>query len=154
MKVMVNYYNCIAPTVEQVKQMSYMQLSQKFYDAFKQCGTSLKSPSLLANFMPNSYSLAWDASLFLLNNLLHMYSNCAMLDDAFRVFCQTSHANTFTWNTMLHALVHSGQMQEAKNLFDEMPVRMRDSVSWTTMISGYCQNGFSAHSIKTFKSKL
>ncbi|TKY69048.1 Pentatricopeptide repeat-containing protein mitochondrial [Spatholobus suberectus] len=41
-------------------------------------------------------------------------------------------------------------MRVAENLFDEMPVRVRDSVSWTTMISGYCQNGFPAHSIKTF----
>lgn len=154
MKVMVNYYNCIAPTVKQVKQMSYMQLSQKFYDAFKQCGTSLKSPLIARKLHAQLILSGLDTSLFLLNNLLHMYSNCAMLEDAFRVFGQTSHANTFTWNTMLHALVHSGRMREAKNLFDEMPVRMRDSVSWTTMISGYCQNGFSAHSIKTFKSML
>ncbi|BAU01864.1 hypothetical protein VIGAN_11120000 [Vigna angularis var. angularis] len=134
--------------------MSYMQLSQKFYDAFKLCGTSLKSPLIARKLHAQLILSGLDASLFLLNNLLHMYSSCAMLDDAFLVFRQTSHPNTFTWNTMLHALVYSARMREAENLFDEMPARMRDSVSWTTMISGYCQNGLPAHSIKTFTSML
>jgi len=140
--------------VQQVKQMSYMQLSQKFYDAFKLCGTSLKSPPIARKLHAQLIRSGLDASLFLLNNLLHMYSNCAMLEDAFCVFRQTSHRNTFTWNTMLHALVHSDRMHEAEKLFDEMPTRMRDSVSWTTMISGYCQNGLPAHSIKTYISML
>nr|KYP45786.1 Pentatricopeptide repeat-containing protein At2g22070 family [Cajanus cajan] len=83
-----------------------------------------------------------------------MYSNCGLVDDAFCVFREANHANVFTWNTMLHALVDSGRMREAEKLFDEMPLRVRDSVSWTTMISGYCQNGLLVHSIKTFMSML
>lgn len=53
---------------------------------------------------------------------------------------------------MIHAFVNSGRMSEARDLFDQMP--LRDSVSWTTMISGYCQNGYPSHSIKTFISML
>lgn len=55
---------------------------------------------------------------------------------------------------MIHAMVGSGRMSEAEHLFDEMPKRVRDSVSWTTMISGYCQNGLHARSIETFTSML
>ena len=130
--------------------MSYMQLSQKFYDAFKLCG----SPPIARKLHAQLILSGLDASLFLLNNLLHVYSNCGMVDDAFRVFREANHANIFTWNTMLHAFFDSGRMREAENLFDEMPHIVRDSVSWTTMISGYCQNGLPAHSIKTFMSML
>ncbi|KAL2322501.1 hypothetical protein Fmac_026880 [Flemingia macrophylla] len=131
-------------------EMSYMQLSQKFYDAFKLCG----SPAMARKLHCQLILSGLDASLFLLNNLLHMYSNCGLVDDAFHVFREISHANVFTWNTMLHALVGSGRMREAENLFDEMPLRVRDSISWTTMISGYCQDGLPAHSIRTFMSML
>ncbi|KAL5185284.1 Pentatricopeptide repeat-containing protein [Glycine soja] len=130
--------------------MSYMQLSQKFYDAFKLCG----SPPIARKLHAQLILSGLDASLFLLNNLLHVYSNCGMVDDAFRVFREANHANIFTWNTMLHAFFDSGRMREAENLFDEMPLIVRDSVSWTTMISGYCQNGLPGHSIKTFMSML
>ncbi|XP_027362374.1 pentatricopeptide repeat-containing protein At2g13600-like [Abrus precatorius] len=134
--------------------MSYMKLSQKFYDAFKLCGSSLKSPPIARKLHAQLIRSGLDASLFLLNNLLHMYSNCSLIDDAFRAFREAIHRNTFTWNTMLNALVHSGRMSEAEHLFDEMPMTERDSVSWTTMISGYCQNALPAHSIKTFTLML
>lgn len=131
-------------------EMSYMQQSQKFYDAFKLCGSPPMARKLHAQLILSGL----DASLFLLNNLLHMYSNCGLLHDAFRVFREANHANVFTWNTMLHAFLYSGRIREADNLFDEMPLRLRDSVSWTTMISGYCQNALPAHSIRTFMSML
>ncbi|XP_057445287.1 pentatricopeptide repeat-containing protein At2g13600-like [Lotus japonicus] len=135
-------------------QMSYMEISEKFYNAFKLCGSSHKSPRIARKLHAQLILSGLDASIFLLNNLLHMYSNCALIDDAFRVFRETHHRNAFTWNTMIHALVDSGKIIDAENLFDEMPVRMRDSVSWTTMMSGYCQNGLPAKSIKAFTSML
>ncbi|XP_004506730.1 pentatricopeptide repeat-containing protein At2g13600-like [Cicer arietinum] len=133
---------------------SYMQISQKFYDAFKHCGFSLKSPHIARKLHAQLILSGLDTSLFLLNNLLHMYSNCALLHDAFQVFQETNHRNIFTWNTMIHALVDSGRMSQAEKLFDEMPVRVRDSVSWTTMLSGYVQNGIYARSVETFSLML
>ncbi|XP_061348310.1 pentatricopeptide repeat-containing protein At2g13600-like [Gastrolobium bilobum] len=130
--------------------MSYMQISQKFYDAFKICG----SPPIARKLHAQLILSGLDASIFLLNNLLHMYSNCGLINDAFLVFSEANDRNNFTWNTMIHAFVDSGRMREAEHLFDEMPVRVRDSVSWTTMISGYCQNGHPEDSIKTFASML
>ncbi|XP_073225589.1 putative pentatricopeptide repeat-containing protein At1g68930 [Cicer arietinum] len=116
---------------------------------------SLSNPhTLLANFMFNFILSGLDTSFFLLNNLLHMYSNCALLRNAFQVFHETNHRNIFTWNTMIHALVDSGRMSQAEKLFDEMPVRVRDSVSWTSMISGYVQNGIYARSVQTFSLML
>ncbi|KAK7263913.1 hypothetical protein RJT34_31512 [Clitoria ternatea] len=134
--------------------MSYMQVSQKFYDAFKLCGSSLKEPPIARALHAQLILSGLDASIFLLNNLLHMYSNCGLLHDASRVFRETHHRNTFTWNTMLHAFVDSGQVTQAQHLFDEMPHTLRDSVSWTTMISGYCQNNLPTLSINTFTSML
>ncbi|GAU43070.1 hypothetical protein TSUD_194240 [Trifolium subterraneum] len=134
--------------------MSYMQISQKFYDAFKHCSFSHKSPHIARKLHAQLILSGLDTSLFLLNNLLNMYSKCGLIHDAFQVFQETYHRNIFTWNTMINALVNSGRMNEAENLFDEMPVRVKDSVSWTTMISGYTQNGFHARSIETFSLML
>ncbi|RHN78397.1 putative tetratricopeptide-like helical domain, DYW domain-containing protein [Medicago truncatula] len=130
--------------------MSYMQISQKFYDAFKQCSFTHKSPHIARKLHAQLILSGLDSSLFLLNNLLHMYSNCGLTHDAFQVFQETHHRNIFTWNTMIRALVSSSRMSDAEKLFDEMPVRVKDSVSWTTMISGYSQNGFHSRSFETF----
>ncbi|KAJ1401441.1 hypothetical protein SESBI_28818 [Sesbania bispinosa] len=50
--------------------MSYMQISQKFYDAFKLCGSSLKSPPIARKLHAQLILSGLDASIFLLNNLL------------------------------------------------------------------------------------
>ncbi|WJX17066.1 hypothetical protein P8452_07020 [Trifolium repens] len=134
--------------------MSYMQISQKFYDAFKHCSFFQKSPHIARKLHAQLILSGLDTSLFLLNNLLHMYSNCGLINDAFQVFQETHQPNIFTWNTMINSLVNSGRMNEAEKLFDEMPVRVKDSVSWTTMISGYIQNGFHTRSIETFRLML
>lgn len=49
---------------------------------------------------------------------------------------------------MISGLVDSGWMSEAKKLFDEMPER--DSVSWTTIMSGYFRNGQSENTVNIF----
>ncbi|CAK8562957.1 unnamed protein product [Lathyrus sativus] len=130
--------------------MSYMQISQKFYDAFKHCSFFSKSPHIARKLHAQLILSGLDSSLFLLNNLLHMYSNCGLTHDAFQVFQETNHRNIFTWNTMIRAFVNFGRITEADKLFDEMPVRVKDSVSWTTMISGYIQNGFHERGVETF----
>ncbi|XP_057816438.2 pentatricopeptide repeat-containing protein At3g12770-like [Cryptomeria japonica] len=42
-----------------------------------------------------------------------------------------------------------GNMQQARELFDQIP--QRDAVSWNAMIAGYAQNGFGEKAFETFK---
>lgn len=129
--------------------LSYMEITQKFYDAMKAC-TLLNSIPIAQKLHAQLITSGLDTSTFLQNNLLHMYCNCGLIDDAFQVFRESNYRNIFTWNTMIHGLVDSGRMKEAEDLFEKMP--LRDSISWTTMISGYCQNGRPSDSIKVFLS--
>ncbi|KAL5576001.1 hypothetical protein UlMin_017700 [Ulmus minor] len=130
-------------------QQSYMEISQKFYQAMKAC-SSLSSIPLAQKLHAQLISTGLDSSIFLQNHLLHMYSACSLLDDASRVFYTIHNPNVFTWNTMINGLLDSGRIRDAEKLFDEMPVR--DSVSWTTMMSGYFRNGRIEDSLIVFAS--
>lgn len=132
-------------------QQSYMELSQTFYEAMKTCA-SLKSIPIARQLHGQLISIGLDSAIFLQNHLLHMYSQCSLVDDACRVFDSIQQPNVFSWNTMISGLVDSHRMMEAEKLFDEMPVR--DSVSWTTMMSGHFNNGQPAKTIKVFASMV
>lgn len=93
-----------------------------------------------------------EASIFLQNHLLHMYSNCGLTGDAYRVFDSIEFPNVYSWNTMISGLTESGQMREAEKLFEEMPGR--DTVSWNSMMSGYFHNGELEATIKVFLSMV
>ncbi|KAJ0989260.1 hypothetical protein J5N97_007616 [Dioscorea zingiberensis] len=47
--------------------------------------------------------------------------------------------NLHSWNTLIDCYCKLGSLNEARQLFDEMP--QRDAVSWNTMISGYDRHG-------------
>ncbi|KAL1321828.1 hypothetical protein AAHE18_14G154300 [Arachis hypogaea] len=119
------------------RSMPYSYLSyQNLYETLEHC-SSLKFPRDARVLHGHLILSGWYASVFLRNSLLHVYSNCHLTNDAFRLFHEsTTHRNVFTWNAIIHALLSS------------------DSVSWTTLISGYSHNGLPAHSIQTFASML
>ncbi|KAL5539500.1 hypothetical protein UlMin_045987, partial [Ulmus minor] len=87
-------------------QQSYMEISQKFYQAMKAC-SSLTSIPLARKLHAQLISTGLDSSIFLQNHLLHMYSACSLLDDASRVFYSIHNPNVFTWNTMINRLLDS-----------------------------------------------
>ncbi|KAE8037377.1 hypothetical protein FH972_009966 [Carpinus fangiana] len=128
-------------------QLSYMELSQKFYEAMKACA-SLKSTPIAQKLHAKLISTGLDSSIFLQNHLLHLYSNCNLINDACRVFMNIEHRNVFSWNTMISGLVGSGRMSEAEKMFEEMPER--DPVSWTSMMSGYFHNGQPENTVNMF----
>ncbi|KAL5538087.1 hypothetical protein UlMin_046024 [Ulmus minor] len=96
--------------------------------------SSLSSIRLARKLHAQLISTGLDSSIFLQNHLLHMYSACSLLDDASRVFYSIHNPNVFTWNTMINGLLDS------------------DSVSWTTMMSGYFRNGRIEDAIIVFAS--
>lgn len=142
-----NLILCHDPSMEQ----SYMQLSQKFYEAMKACA-SLRSIPIARKLHAQLISVGLDSAIFLQNHLLHMYSRCSLIDDARRVFFSIQHPNVFSWNTMISGLLDLGHIGEADKLFNEMPGR--DSVSWTTMMSGHFHNGQPKDAIKVFASMV
>lgn len=130
-------------------QLSYMELSQKFFEAMKAC-TFLGSTSIASKLHAQLISTGLCSSVFLQNHLLHMYSKCGLINEALRVFFNSEQRNVITWNTILNGLLDSGRVREAEKMFDEMPIR--DPVSWATMMSGYFRNGQAVDTIKLFVS--
>ncbi|XP_023520702.1 pentatricopeptide repeat-containing protein At2g13600-like isoform X2 [Cucurbita pepo subsp. pepo] len=122
-------------------QLSYMELSQKFFEAMKAC-TFLGSTSIASKLHGQLISTGLCSSVFLQNHLLHMYSKCGLISEALRIFFDSEHRNVITWNTILNGLLDSGRVREAEKMFGEMP--LRDAVSWTAMMSGYFRNGQAA----------
>ncbi|XP_015872705.2 pentatricopeptide repeat-containing protein At2g13600 [Ziziphus jujuba] len=131
------------------RQQSYMEVTQNFCEALRAC-SSIGDVLIGRKLHAQLISMGLYASVFLQNHLLHMYSNCNWIDDAFRVFYSIQNPNVFSWNTMINGLLDSGRVGEAEKLFEEMPVR--DSVSWTTLMSGYFRNGRPQETVKVFAS--
>ncbi|CAN1190318.1 Pentatricopeptide repeat-containing protein At2g22070 [Linum perenne] len=87
-------------------------------------------------------------SVYLMNNLINLYSKTGSISDAHKVFDRMPVKTNFTWNGILSGYARKGEVEEARQLFDEIPDR--DSVSWTTMISCYNRKGKFDNAIEMF----
>ncbi|XP_062028387.1 pentatricopeptide repeat-containing protein At1g32415, mitochondrial [Rosa rugosa] len=73
-------------------------------------------------------------------SLIHMYSAYGVMDYADFLFMK--HSNTpsvQSCNSMINGYLQIGQLEQAQNLFDRLPIR--DKISWTSMITGYFNVG-------------
>ncbi|XP_024517968.1 pentatricopeptide repeat-containing protein At2g21090-like [Selaginella moellendorffii] len=85
-------------------------------------------------------SLGLDRSeLPLANSLIKMYSRCASVRDAKRVFDGMIHRDLVSWNTIIAALATNGHFDLALEAFNRM--NQRDRASWNTMIVAFSQLG-------------
>lgn len=57
--------------------------------------------------------------------------------------------NVASWNSMVSGLAKCGNVDSAREVFDEMPEK--NVVSWTGMISGYAQNGYFYETLALFE---
>ncbi|KAH7651121.1 TPR-like protein [Dioscorea alata] len=60
--------------------------------------------------------------------------------------------STFETNEQLKALINSHRLHDARHLFDQMP--HRDSITWTTIISGYLRSSNSSEALSLFSLLL
>ncbi|CAN6443441.1 unnamed protein product [Victoria cruziana] len=58
--------------------------------------------------------------------------------------------NLFVASALVFFYAGLGRIGDARKLFDEMPVR--DSVLWTTMVSGYAQRGLAEEALKIYRT--
>ncbi|KAJ4960296.1 hypothetical protein NE237_020206 [Protea cynaroides] len=81
------------------------------------------------------------ADIFVPNSLIDTYSKCGAcgVAAARKLFAVMENRDVVSWNSMVAALVKSGDLMEGRQLFDEMPEK--DTVSWNTVIDGYVKAG-------------
>ncbi|KAI3445440.1 hypothetical protein Pfo_002105 [Paulownia fortunei] len=113
--------------------------------------------------------MGFKGDVYVVNNLINMYSICGHADDARKVFDGSPLLDLVSWNSMLAGYVLRGSVEEAKLFYAQMPKRNviasnsmivllgksgrvseahqlfneleeKDLVSWTALISCYEQN--------------
>ncbi|KAE8075827.1 hypothetical protein FH972_014514 [Carpinus fangiana] len=77
----------------------------------------------------------FEADLFVRNSLIHMYSVCGRIGDAWIVFDTWPDLDLVSWNTMIDGYVKNGEVGVARELFDDR--YERDVFSGKSMIVGY-----------------
>nr|XP_043629437.1 pentatricopeptide repeat-containing protein At5g48910 [Erigeron canadensis] len=90
---------------------------------------------------------------FVLSNLVRMYVMCGAMDEACVVFglgvLSSGLSEVVLWNVMVDGYLRVGDVEKARNLFNQMP--RKSVVSWNSMISGYAQNGFFVEALELFR---
>lgn len=83
-------------------------------------------------------------------SLVQMYSSCGHVSCARKLFDGLTLKRVSLWNAILAGYAKLGDMANARSLFECMPEKDRDVVSWTALISGYTQNHNANEAIALF----
>ncbi|KAJ9700207.1 hypothetical protein PVL29_005838 [Vitis rotundifolia] len=76
----------------------------------------------------------FDCYDFIQATIIHFYAACGEINLAFLQFELGSKDHVSSWNALISGFVRNGMIEQARQLFDEMPER--DVFSWSSMISG------------------
>ncbi|PKA51350.1 Pentatricopeptide repeat-containing protein [Apostasia shenzhenica] len=94
-------------------------------------GVQTQSQALRRGFLSDCY---------VINTLLAMYTAFGDMCSARSIFHLSSVViDVVSWNTMINGYVKVGELDAARKLFDEMPVK--NEVSWSAIIGAYVENG-------------
>ena len=106
-------------------------------DLISACGRSM-AVSEGQQFHGMIVRTGFDCYDFIQATIIHFYAACGEIDLAFLQFELGSKDHVSSWNALISGFVRNGMIEQARQLFDEMPER--DVFSWSSMISGYSQN--------------
>ncbi|XP_022924847.1 pentatricopeptide repeat-containing protein At3g29230 [Cucurbita moschata] len=85
------------------------------------------------------------------NSLIDSYSKCGSggILTAKKLFVSMGDCrDVVSWNSMISGFAKGGLYEEARKVFDKMPIR--DSISWNTMLDGYVKAGKMDDAFKLF----
>ncbi|KDP40094.1 hypothetical protein JCGZ_02092 [Jatropha curcas] len=82
--------------------------------------------------------MGFDSYDFIQATLIHFYAACGRMNEACLQFGIGSKDNVASWNALIAGFTRNRMLDQARQLFNEMPER--DVFSWSTMISGYTHN--------------
>lgn len=84
--------------------------------------------------------LGFGFDVFLQNCLVCLYLRCGCVGYARQLFDRMAEPDSVSFNSMIDGYVKHGMVGLARELFDVMPVKMKNVVTWNSMISGYVQS--------------
>ncbi|KAL8256840.1 hypothetical protein R6Q59_028881, partial [Mikania micrantha] len=112
--------------------------SHTFPFVLKACA-QLNELSISRTIQSQCLKIGFLSDVFVCNNLVHVYCNCSRIDDAYKVFDESPERDVVSYNVILDGFVKAGEIECARQVFDEMPVSVRDATTWGTMLAGYAQ---------------
>ncbi|XP_020575540.1 uncharacterized protein LOC110021396 [Phalaenopsis equestris] len=111
--------------------------------------TMLSSPSTGSQLHAKVTKLGIHNDSFVHNALIHLHATCGDPKAAFILFASpAARMDVVAWSAMIAGLAGRGQLEDARNLFEEMPEK--DLVAWNVMITGYCKHGRMASARELF----
>ncbi|KAK9145694.1 hypothetical protein Sjap_005597 [Stephania japonica] len=93
---------------------------------------------------------------FVVNGLVDVYRRCSDMKSALKMFERFSARNSVSYNTMIVGYSENGEVNKAKEFFDQMEFVGvgRDSISWNAMISGYVENELFNEALEMFRDLM
>ncbi|XP_051146884.1 pentatricopeptide repeat-containing protein At5g48910-like [Andrographis paniculata] len=122
-----------------------------FSFVFRACAEISDVASALM-FHSLAVKLGWAGYDYVVNCLIHCYIGCDAMDNARKVFDESSVRDVITWTAVINGYFKIGQLELAQKMFDEMP--QRNEVSWSAMINGYAQMGMFMEALEAFNEML
>ncbi|KAI4295549.1 hypothetical protein L6164_035586 [Bauhinia variegata] len=89
-------------------------------------GLLYHAQAIKTGFVPN---------IFNSNQLIHLYSNHGLLQEAQKLFDEMPERNVFSWNAIISAYIKADNLTQARALFDS--ASHKDLVSYNSMLTGY-----------------
>ncbi|TKY45884.1 putative pentatricopeptide repeat-containing protein [Spatholobus suberectus] len=87
--------------------------------------------------------------IFTCNQLIHLYSNHGLWQEAHKLFDEMPHPNVFSWNAIIMAYIKAHNLTQARTLFDS--ASHRDLVSFNSMLSAYAgADGYETQALNLF----
>ena len=96
--------------------------------------------------------MGYGTDVLLCNLLIQMYGRCKCNENAYWVFESMPYKNVFTWTLFMGALISSGMIDSAQNLFNYIP--NPDTTCWSLLISGFSQCGRDQEALDLFDSMI
>ncbi|KAI3917219.1 hypothetical protein MKW92_001205 [Papaver armeniacum] len=95
------------------------------------------------------FKLGFDGDIFVGNTLMLMYSSCARMVEAQRLFEEIPDRTAVSWTVMISGYSKMGDEDSARLIFDEAP--FKDRGIWGSMISSYVQNNCFKEGLEMFR---
>ncbi|KAK9288137.1 hypothetical protein L1049_016585 [Liquidambar formosana] len=99
------------------------------------------------------FRLGFRSDIFVNNSLIDMYCKCCCLDSSRHVWDEMRDRDEVSWNSIISGYVHWGEVESARELFEEMPLS-RNVVCWTAMINGYGREGNLVEMLDLFRKMV
>ncbi|KAL5708086.1 hypothetical protein ACHQM5_018920 [Ranunculus cassubicifolius] len=115
------------------------------------CPHSPTSHKLAQTIHSNMITSGFNPRGHILNRLLDIYCKSKNLTYARHLFDEIPQQDIIARTTLITAYSSVGELNSAREMFDEMPVKGRDTISYNAMITAYSHNNDGYGAVRVFK---